>query len=395
MSKQVAIIGAGSSGLLAATAIRNKKITLFEKNDRVGKKLFATGNGRCNLLNESFGASGLFSKDDDIVKTVLGDNSFSEISEYFKNLGLFTFTDNEGRIYPLSNQSSSVLDILRFSARKNGADIITDTEVLEINKTENGFEIITENGKSFSDIVIFSTGGMASAKTNGYDILKKLGHTIIPPSPVLVQLKADTAFTAPLKGIRSKVKISLYEKDTLLREESGEIQFTDYGLSGIASMQLSRFITENCYVLIDFADGFSEEEIYRSLKNSLHNSNDISDIFAGILKRRVAEEIIKKTLHISPRAKSVNLSDEEIRKLSKEIKALKLDIKGTLGFDSAQVTRGGVSLSEINPETMESKIHKGLYITGEVLDCDGECGGYNLGWAWLTALRASNGVNNA
>ena len=393
MSKRIAVIGAGASGLLVSSLIKGGKITVFEKNDRVGKKLFATGNGRCNLLNEHFSKDGLYSSDNDTLKKILGENSYEEIINCFKSLGLFTRTDSEGRIYPLSNQSSSVLDILRLSAKENGAVFVLNTEVKDIKKDGDTFKIITENGKTDADIVIISTGGLASSSTNGYDILKSLGHTVTPLSPVLTKLKADKSFTAPLKGIRSKAKLSLYKNDTLLREESGEIQFADYGISGIAAMQISRFFEKGTRLLIDFAEEFSEEDIFENLKKSQKGEREVSDIFAGIIQRRIAEEIVKKTLSVNPKMKATNLSDEELKCLSEKIKAFPLEVFGTLGFDSAQVTRGGVPLSEINSKTMESKIQKGLYITGEALDVDGECGGYNLGWAWISALKAANSIN--
>ncbi len=393
MSKRIAVIGAGASGLLVASAIKEGNITIFEKNDRVGKKLFATGNGRCNLLNEHFGMDGLYSSDNCTLKKILGENPFDEIISFFKNLGLFTLSDSEGRIYPASNQSSSVLDILRLSAKENGAVFVLNTEVNDIKKDGEIFKIITQNGETDADIVVLSTGGLASSNTNGYEILKNLGHTVTELSPAIVQLKADKSFTAPLKGIRQKAKLSLYQGNTLLREESGEIQFTDYGISGIAAMQISRFLKKDSYLLIDFLEEFSENEIYENLKKSQRGEREVSDIFVGILKRRIAEEIIKKTLSANPKMKASYLSDDELKELSKKIKAFPVKISGTLGFDSAQVTRGGVSLSEIDPETMESKIQKGLFITGEALDVDGECGGYNLGWAWISALRVADTIS--
>jgi len=393
MSKRIAIIGAGASGLLVASAIKKSSVTVFEKNDRVGKKLFQTGNGRCNLLNEHFGMDGLYSEDPVTLKNVLGENPYEEITAFFKGLGLFTFSDSEGRIYPVSNQSSSVLDVLRLTAKENGAIFVLNTEVTDIKKDGEIYKIKTKNGVTDADIVVIGTGGLASSFTNGYDIIKSLGHTVTKLSPALTKLKADKSFTAPLKGIRQKAKLSLYLGDTLLREESGEIQFTEYGISGIAAMQISRFLTDGAHLLIDFLEDFSEDEIYENLKKSQKGDREVSDLFVGIIKRRIAEEIIKKTMSINPKMKAITLSDDELRCLAKILKAFPIEIFGTLGFDSAQVTRGGVPLHEIDPKTMETKIHKGLIITGETLDTDGECGGYNLGWAWISGLRVADAIN--
>ncbi|MBQ7794578.1 MAG: aminoacetone oxidase family FAD-binding enzyme [Clostridia bacterium] len=395
MSKKTAIIGGGAAGLSAACAIKSTHTVIYERNERVGKKLLVTGNGRCNLLNTELSPSRFKSTDMNEMSEILGNNPTQEITAFFEKLGLLMRSESEGRVYPLCNQATAVLDVLRLRAAENGAEFRCGFCVKEIRRKGGGFEIISDTGvREYADRVVLACGGMASPKTGsdglGYTLAKSFGHTVTPLSPALSALKSDTAFTAPLKGVRARVKITLDGTD---RQESGEIQFTDYGISGIAAMQLSRHLTGKDSVTIDFAEEYSEDYIFSLLKNSRKKDRPMYELPLGILQRRVGEQIIKRALKIGLNAPSESATNADLKKLAGAIKGLKLPVYGTLSWDNAQVTSGGIPLSEINPDTMESRLAKGVYITGEMLDCDGECGGFNLSWAWITALRAANSIN--
>ena len=399
MNKKIAIIGGGAAGLAAACTIgKGTEVTIYERNDRVGKKLLSTGNGRCNLLNTNLSPKQLKSENNNVIPQVLGSSPVSQIMTFFENLGLLMRIENEGRVYPLCNQASAVLDVLRYEAAEKGVLIRCDFCVSKITKKGNGFDIQSENGKhTFADIVILACGGKAAPKTGsdgiGYKLAESLGHSVTRLSPALVALKSDTAFTNPLKGIRCKAGIKLISGETELASESGEIQFTDYGISGIAAMQLSRHIKNGCKAVIDFAEEYNKEYILHRIKKAAEKGREAQELALGIVQKRVWQQIIKYASGISPSTSANKLSDSDFEKLATAIKALPLNISGTLSWDNAQVTSGGIPLSEIEPETMKSRITDNLYILGEMLDCDGECGGYNLGWAWLCALHAGESIN--
>lgn len=399
MTKKIAIIGGGASGLAAACAInKGADVTIYERNDRVGKKLLSTGNGRCNLLNTNISGKQIKSLNAENLSDILGTSPASEVMTFFENLGLLMRIEDGGRVYPLCNQASAVLDVLRYNAAEKGAKIRCDFCVEKIIKKADSFEIKSEDGKTATaDIVILACGGMAAPKTGsdglGYKLANGLGHSTTALSPALSPLKSETSFTAALKGIRCKSGIKLISGKNELTAESGEIQFTDYGVSGIAAMQLSRHLVKGAKIVIDFAEEYNEEYILYRLKSAVKTGRDASELTLGIVQKRVGQQIIKHALGISPATPSCKLSDKELSSLAHAIKALSLDVYGTLSWDNAQVTSGGVPLSEIEPKTMASKITDNLYILGEMLDADGECGGYNLGFAWLCALRAAESIN--
>ncbi len=396
MLKKIAISGGGAAGLLAASSLDSRfDVTVYEQNDRVGKKLLSTGNGRCNLMNTMLSPDRFHSKTALLIPDIIDEGSYTIIKDFFEKLGLLLCFETEGRVYPLSNQASSVLDILRLTALEKNTVIKCGFSVDKISKKGDGFEIFSKKGeRDYADIVILATGGMASPKTgsdgSGYALAKMLGHSATSLSPALVPLKSDTSFTKPLKGVRAKAKITLNGSIS----ETGEIQFTDYGISGIAAMQLSRHLKGGDSVKIDFAKDYDREIIFSLLIIAITKKLSAGELFVGILLRRIGEELIKRVLKLSPNTPTDNLTDEDLIKLTDAVKGLLLPITGTLLWDNAQVTSGGIPLGEIDTATMQSRLLKNLYILGEMLDCDGECGGYNLSWAWITALKAVKALNN-
>lgn len=399
MSKKIAIIGGGAAGLATACSINDAaEITIYERNDRVGKKLLSTGNGRCNLLNTRISPERYKSENSDIIPDFLGNSPTSDIMNFFENLGLLMRLEEAGRVYPLCNQASAVLDVLRYAADEKGVNTRCGFYVTNIKKSDFGFKIISSDGTAdFADIVILACGGKAMPKTGsdgtGYKLATSLGHTVTSLNPALAALKSDTFFTAALKGIRCKAGVKLIFGRDVLAAESGEIQFTDYGISGIAAMQLSRHLEKGCKIVIDFAEDYNEDYILSRLKDAAAKGREAQELPLGIVQKRVSQQLVKHILGANPSTPGSKLTNSDLSKLASSIKALTLDIHGTLSWDNAQITSGGIPLDEINPDTMASRITDNLYITGEMLDCDGECGGYNLGWAWLCALRAAKSIN--
>lgn len=394
---RIVIIGGGAAGLAAAvTAAANAEVTVYEKNDRVGKKLLQTGNGRCNLLNVNADVGAYHSKDTEAVKRVIEALPVSRIMDFFEELGLLMRLEAEGRVYPHCNQAAAVLDVLRYSAAERGAVFKCGYTCIGIRKKSGCFELDFADGtKECADKVIIACGGKAAPKTgsdgSGYALAKHMGHKITPIYPALVPIRTEASFVRSLKGIRCKAGITLLKNGAAVKRESGEIQFTDYGVSGIAVMQLSRYMNnEEGYELkIDFTEQYSFEHIVYLLKEARKRPREVQELTLGIVPRRVGQQLIKKTVNISLSAPASELSDNDIKKIASAVKGFRLSAASTLSWDNAQVTVGGIPLSEICADTLESKLCRGLYFAGEILDCDGACGGYNLGWAWSSGIIAA------
>lgn len=410
---KIAVIGGGASGLACAIEImrtvKNKddvKVTILERLPRVGKKILVTGNGRCNLTN--INAS---------VKNYRGDADFTEyaLNQYppqsnivfFNSLGLYTRTEDEGRVYPLSNQASSVLDALRFECARLGVETVCDYRAVHLKTVYTGVttKIIVNNRDRF-DYVVVACGGMA-CKAHGtdgdaYDLLKMFGHKIISPAPALVSLNCDE-FTKALKGVRSICKMNLIIDGEKTLENYGEVQFTDYGLSGIPIMQLSRFVSvspsNNIYIELDTTPDFTAEEIRKYLYSRRNIDKGLCEnMLSGIMNKQLCI-VLMKECDIQVNGRINELTDSEIEKLADIIKCWKIKIKNSRSFDYAQVTAGGADCSQFNAETMESSLVPNVFCCGEALNIDGDCGGYNLQWAWSSGRLAGNTIaeriNNA
>ena len=400
---RIAIIGGGASGLTCAISIARKakefklniEVSVFEAKDKTGKKLLATGNGRCNLMNrnqgdfyfDNNGFSAFALKKYDVISNL----------DFFSSLGLYTRTDEEGRIYPLSNQASSVLDCFRFACEDLKIKTLTDYTVDSI-RFQNGKFII--NNKLNFDKVILACGGKAAVKNfNGYELLTQVGHKVTHIRPSLTKFEVDDKKTVKqLKGIKQKGEFSLFNAGELVCKEKGELLFTDYGLSGIAVMQLSAYAVrcgKELTVSADFVSELSYNELVEAIKiyaasnTSLKNEN----LLSGFVQKRLGEIVIKNCgLNLIDRA--ADLTENQIRIIAKNLKKFRFRITAIRGFDDAQVTAGGADTSLFNNKTMESKKIKGLYCIGEILDVDGLCGGYNLHWAWSSARLCGDSIVN-
>ena len=399
--KQVVIIGGGASGLTAAiTAARNgKDVTIIEKNNKCGKKLLITGNGKCNFWNQDQNINHYHSSTPDILKNFITKERQNTVLNFFDSLGLVPKIKN-GYYYPFSNQASSIQNILLQECQKLNIQIINDVNAKEIIKKD--CFIINPNKENIkAKNIILATGSKAAPKTgsdgSGYDLAKKLGHSIIHPLPSLVQLKGNETYFKNWSGIRCDVIANLYIDNTFAKKELGEIQLTDYGVSGICIFNLSSKAAialnnhQKVTLKINFMPFTQNPKQYLKTLNQNAYKKTISELLEGFLHYKLIDIILKKA-NIKRNIPLNTLSENELNNLIKTLTEFELKINMTHTLDHAQVCSGGVPLTEINSQTLESLKTKNLYFTGEIIDIDGDCGGYNLGWAWMSGIIAGKNV---
>lgn len=398
----IAIIGGGASGMAAAIAAKRENpkasIMIFEHKDIPGKKILSTGNGRCNLTNEYMDISCFRSDNMDQIAPVLEQFSEKDTIRFFQELGILTKSRN-GYIYPRSDQASAVLSVLRMELKRLGIEVIINTHVQEVACIKKGFRIFTEGKNYIADRVILATGSKAAkvlgSDGSGYQIAKSFGHKIIPVVPALVQLKVKSFPFSKASGVRTDACVKAYVDKKEVASDTGELQITAYGISGIPVFQISRYIARALHdkrkaeVAIDFMPQMKEKELFDFLtdRQNVLKHTDLSEFLIGIFNQKLIP-VLLGLAGLKPQTKTVSLSSEQILELTKQCKCTLLTITDTNGFDNAQICAGGVSLDEIEIKTMESCYRKGLYIIGELLDADGICGGYNLQWAWATGMIA-------
>ena len=404
---RVLVVGGGASGMVSAIyASRNgNEVIICDKNNNLGKKILLTGNGKCNYWNSDISLEHYNSLDKDVLEKIITDENKLEIENFFDRLGIVPKIRGN-YFYPSSNQATSIQTALILECELNGVKILNNEEVLSIKKIENSFEVKTNNMVMIVDKVIISTGSSACPKTGsdgmGYHFAKSLGHKVIKPLPALVQLKVNASYLKEWAGIRCDVLVSLYENNKLVKEDVGEVQLTSDGISGICVFQLSSLVSRGLYnsykeeIEINFLNGLgiNNEDIFISFMNERNNkvlNRDVSQLLDGILNYKLINLILKIS-KINRDDFWNEISYEKKRILGNSLTKFRINIVETNSFDSAQVCSGGVSLREINPNTMESLIVPGLYFTGEVLDVDGECGGFNLGFAWISGYLAGNSI---
>lgn len=405
---KIAIIGGGASGLVAAISFvkalenKNAEVSILERMDRVGKKILATGNGKCNLSNSNTNEKYYHSKNHKFIKDILNQFSYKDTIKFFESIGLICRLESDGRIYPYSNQASSVLDVLRMEIKHLSIKEICNFEVNNIKKYQNKFIISSTNNQKYEATkVILSTGGNTysslGSNGSGYKLLKSLGHTIVNIHPSLVQIKSDSKLVKALNGIRINAVAKLIKNQKVIRQEKGELQFTEYGLSGILILQLSTAIkdTNNMKISIDVMPEFEKDKVEQIIRNKISNEGwkTLDNFFVGILNKRVGQMILKSSGIISLSKEANSLSENEIKDIVNTIKDWQFNVTGTMSWNNAQATSGGADTTEFYP-TLESKKVKDLYVTGELLDVDGDCGGFNLQWAWATGFIAGKEAAN-
>lgn len=391
------IVGGGASGLFAACALINRgerDFIIIEKLDRVGKKLLVTGNGRGNISNEQISENNYHGENPSFVRNALNKYGSSEIKSFFGSLGVLTVNE-KGRIYPLSRQASSLTDVLRKTVEDNGITILTDSKISKIDK-KSCFVIDSTKGKFFAENVILACGGKSGKGygTDGtaYSLAEKFGHTVTKCVPSLVQLRADLNGMKNLKGVKVNAEVKLLENNKEIKRATGDILFTDYGVSGDSIFFLSAYAADLTLpqLIIDFLPEAETDKIIEATfnKNKNFKSITLGELFVGIVNKQVGYAVVKRF------GKNINdiVKTSEIAPLCGILKNFRLNVLGTLGFEYSQVTRGGIRTSDINDNTMESKLSENLFIIGEMLDIDGDCGGYNLQWAFSSANAAADAI---
>ena len=395
--RKIAIVGGGAAGIMAAIiAARNgASVTVYESNDRIGKKILATGNGRCNLTNVSAEKQRYHGKNTDFITYTTEKFWVGETLDFFSELGLLYKVEDEGKVYPYSNHATSVLDVLRFELDRLGVKFEFGFEVKDISKNGEGFTIISyKSQKAIADKVIITTGGKASpssgSKGGGYELLESFGHKITNLFPSLVQIKLKTNTLKQLNGLKIDGVIAAKEGKKIIRKEKGEILFTDYGISGPAVFSISRIAGEKkeCVFEIDMMPEYSFDDIVDILKKQRKIMKYVEELFVGVLNKRIGQVIIKSCTELKMNDDINKITDDTIKNMASKLKNYQVISDGTMSWNNAQVTAGGVETDGFCDKTMESKLVKGIYAAGEVLDIDGDCGGYNLQWAWSSGYFA-------
>ena len=401
MIYDVAVIGSGAAGMAAAVkaAERSRTVILFEKADRPGRKILASGNGRCNLMNRK---EPRYFGDPAFADRILNRITPDELTVFFSKYGLILKEEDEGRIYPVTFQALSVVAVLKNAILLNAVTIKLKTAVKEIRKHQSGFEIRTVSGDLYySGKVIVTCGGAAQPKLggsqDGYHILQSFGHTMIPFAPALVPLTTDQKSISGLSGLRVQCPVRLVRNDRIIHTEEGEVLFTDYGISGICVMQCARFAGgSDSYILLDllkniFPDKTSALTEFRRRKNLFASCSPIW-ILNGIIPEKMAFAVLKQAGVPMCGEKAGEIDDGKLNHIAETAGSYRIKITGNRGLEHAQVTAGGADCSQFNPESMESRIITGLYAAGEVLNVDGDCGGFNLMFAFASGLLAGGSV---
>ncbi|QQE47710.1 aminoacetone oxidase family FAD-binding enzyme [Peptoniphilus harei] len=386
----IIIIGAGASGIVTAINAKNEnnKVILLEKNDRIGKKLLATGNGRCNYTNMNLTEKNYSSPD--FVKRTLEEFTNEDLINYFKILGLESTRDGE-RVYPISLKANSVLNILIYWLEKKGIEIKTNTQVKEIKKKKKGYELITNDESLKADVVVAAFGGkaMPASGSDGvsFEILKKMGIRVTELKPALTQLKLDSKYLKHLSGTKVLGRARLLKGEKVIDEREGEILFTNYGISGPPILDMSVNISDNNIIEVPLINNLNEDSI-DMLYNRYYMFPDFSleEFLLGIVDKKFIHYIVD-SLNMDKNIAMNMIPVGDFEKIVGLLLKSRFRVIGNTGFKNAQVTRGGVSLDEVNPENYESKKFKDLYIIGEALDIDGDCGGYNLHFAFGCGYR--------
>ncbi len=392
----IGIIGGGASGMAAALAAAENpqvQVVLFERQARVGKKLLATGNGRCNLTNLHAADRGYHGEHPDFIRPAMEAFSPEATLRWFEGLGLVTVAEESGRVYPYSDQANSVVDILRFALEKPNIQVLTGFEVVKIRKSGSGFSLESAEEAMYCDKVIVACGGLAGTKLGGsmagYKLLGKLGHKCSKLRPSLVQIRTDWGGIASLKGVRANCHVQILRDGEVFAQSTGELQLTEMGISGPVVFEISRDVCQgngNWTARLDFLPDMSEDTLYNILYPRVQTGLPSDELLTGILHNRLGRVLTKAA---GIRGGLIrDLTPADLRAVCHTVKHFELNLTEPLGMDAAQVTAGGVLTEEFDENTMESRLVPGLYACGEVLDIDGDCGGYNLQWAWSSGRCA-------
>ena len=394
------VIGAGASGMTAAlTAARlGHSVMLIERQARVGRKLMATGNGRCNLTNTGASPEHYHGADVCFMRTAMEKLPPEEALEFFRRIGLLTVTESGGRVYPLSNSANSVVDVLRYALEAAGVELHSGDRAVEIRGSAGDFRVVTEGGARLgAEAVVVACGGLAGEKLgggrDGYELLKSLGHSRTALRPALVQIATAPEYPRALKGIKADCALTLRSGGSVIARSAGELLFTETGVSGPAAFDLSRAVSTAgdtpLELQIDLLRGYSLSQVLLHVSARRESAPQLpcAELFTGALHNRLGRMVVKYAGLDAAKPVSA-LTEAELSRAAAAAKCLVLPVRGTEGFAGAQVTAGGIRTCEFDPQTLESRLVPGVFACGEVLDIDGDCGGYNLQWAWASGALA-------
>ena len=400
MINDLIIIGGGASGLCAAVYFKqkypNSVVRILEALPRVGKKLALTGNGRCNITNKNINLSRYHGEDTEFCRYALEKYDLNFTKEFFEKIGVEIIFE-EDKAYPSSFQASSVVDCLRFACEELGVITHTETPVTDILISNGNYKVLSNQMSFLTKNLIFATGGLAGGERLGCDgkmfkILKKADFKLVPANPTIVQIKTETDIVKQLKGIKINAVATLGS-----RSDFGEVLFCDYGLSGPAVLQISREASylEKTQITLDIMPNATYNELCELLINRVNSlkNRTLDEFFTGMLQKRVGQVLLKQ-IGCKLTEKVSSLDTKKIKALAALMKKWEFRVTGTTGFLNAQATAGGIATKEFKNNTMESKSAKNLYCIGEILDVDGDCGGFNLQWAWSSAFCAVDAIRN-
>ena len=396
----IIVVGAGAAGLMASivAARAGHKVILLEQNTKSGKKILVSGNGKCNISNRYIQTNRFHGQNPDFIEKVLQEYGFEVVETFFSSIGLELSEGKEGKMFPLSLQAGSVVELLEYEAKRAGVQILCNAAVTSLSKNTDTFSVETTQGMHSSHKLILASGSPAAPQlggsNSGYAFATKMGHTLIPRHPSLVQLCSDENWIKSCAGVKVAGVATLYANGEQITEKKGDLLFTAYGISGLAILDLSREVStrlanfDYCELSLDFIPTHSKENLTSLMLNRIntHSEKPITLWLQGMIHKKLIPVILQQSK--CKTKKESSLDRKEINKLVHAIKNLRLSISETKGFEGAEVATGGINTEEVNPLTMESKLVQGLYFAGEILDVDGDRGGFNFHFAWVSGMRA-------
>lgn len=403
VNKQVIIVGGGAAGMLAALAARRQgvEVTILERNPRVGKKILATGNGRCNYTNIKADYNCYQGNNPQFAARALSLFGSKETIAFFSDLGIVPKVEELGKVFPLSEQASSILDVLLYELKAAGVKVVTEAFVRKIRKEEERFHLEMEGGTVFTaEVVIIATGGKAMPSSgsdgNGYTLATGLGHTVTGIFPALVQLKLEGLYFKQIQGVKVSGAVELLADNRSIAKDRGDVLFANYGVSGPPILQLSReagrLLREGKEPVLKLTlmEKFSPKELAEQIRERFENGarKTLEFCLVGLVNKRLIPVLLKEAGLTELKRPAGEVSTEEQQLIVKILQDWRFKVRGTKSWPSAQVTAGGVDTNELNPQTMESKLVKRLFFAGEIIDLDGQCGGFNLQWAWSSGFVA-------
>ncbi len=400
-NEKLIIIGAGAAGLCAAitSARAGYKVTLLEQNNKIGKKILVSGNGKCNIDNKYISSNRFYSQNPKFIEEVLEGYNFDVVEKFFTSIGLKLVEGKEGKMFPMSLQASSVVELLEYEAKRVGVQIICDCAVTSISKGDDTFTIETTQGVKICEKLLLASGSPAAPQlggsNSGYAFATKMGHSLIPRHPSLVQLCSEETWVKACAGVKVAGLAQLYANGEYISEKKGDLLFTNYGISGLAVLDLSREVStrlanfDYCELSLDLMPELSKEKLTNLLLKRVKEGSEkpLTLWLQGVINKKLIAIIVEQS---KCKVKVENdLNRKEINKLVHTIKNLKLSINETKGFKGAEVATGGINTTEVNSQTMESKLVPNLFFAGEILDVDGDRGGFNFHFAWVTGMKVT------